>query len=95
MGCGLVHFVLFRKMYSKGQFASKNVVTKEIRMRKIIIFERGIETLSFFSAQLAIAWKQMGISIFSYQLDVEDETRRTASKTEEVLQNRGDHGCDV
>ena len=76
MGCGLVHFVLFRKMYSKGQFASKNVVTKEIRMRKIIIFERGIETLSFFSAQLAIAWKQMGISIFSYQLDVEDETRR-------------------
>lgn len=45
-------------------------------MKKIIVFEGGIETLSFFSRQLAIAWKKIGMAVFTYQLDLQEDSQK-------------------
>ena len=38
-------------------------------MQKVILFENGVESLSFFSMRLAEAFEKMGISVFVYDLE--------------------------
>ena len=40
-------------------------------MKKIVVFEHGVETLSFFSMQIAKYLTQAGYAIFVYDLELE------------------------
>ena len=42
-------------------------------MKKIIVFQNGIETLSYFSKQLALAFEKMGHKVFYFDLEREKE----------------------
>lgn len=43
-------------------------------MKKIIVFQNGIETLSYFSKQLALAFEKMGHKVFYFDLEREEES---------------------
>lgn len=45
-------------------------------MQKVIVFEHGVETLSFFSMEIASCFKQKGISVFVYDLEAEDPVKQ-------------------
>ncbi len=45
-------------------------------MQKVIVFEHGVETLSFFSMELANCFKQKGLSVFVYDLASEEPKRQ-------------------
>lgn len=45
-------------------------------MQKVIVFEHGVETLSFFSMELASYYKQKGLSVFVYDLEAEESERQ-------------------
>lgn len=44
-------------------------------MRKVILFKKGIETLEFFSKQMGTAFEQMGLEVFFYDLEEEEQSR--------------------
>lgn len=41
-------------------------------MKKIVVFQKGIESVAYFSARLAETFEAMGYAIFYYELDLED-----------------------
>ena len=43
----------------------------EIRVKKIVMFEGGVETLAYFSKQMAGQFEKMGHAVFFY--DLKDE----------------------
>ena len=43
----------------------------EIRVKKIVMFEGGVETLAYFSKQMAGQFEKMGYAVFFY--DLKDE----------------------
>ena len=45
-------------------------------MRKVIVFEHGVETLSFFSMELANYFKEKGLSVFVYDLETDEPAKQ-------------------
>ncbi len=37
-------------------------------MKRLILFKGGVETLEFFTEQMAAVWEKMGCSVFWYNL---------------------------
>ena len=45
-------------------------------MQKVIVFEHGVETLSFFSMELARCFKEKGLSVFVYDLEADKPAKQ-------------------
>ena len=66
-------------------------------MKKIIVFQNGIETLSYFSKQLALAFEKMGHKVFYFDLEREKakldalvETKISIEKYMKKLKHQGE-----
>ena len=52
----------------------------EIRVKKIVMFEGGVETLAYFSKQMAGQFEKMGYAVFFYDLKDEKESAKRLRK---------------
>ena len=42
-------------------------------MKRLILFKGGVETLEFFTEQMAAVWEKMGCSVFWYNLMLQQQ----------------------
>lgn len=49
-------------------------------MKKIVMFRGGVETLAFFSEEMAREFQEMGYAVFFYDLKNETESARKLKK---------------
>lgn len=42
-------------------------------MKRLILFKGGVETLEFFTEQMAAVWEKMGCSVFWYNLILQQQ----------------------
>ena len=43
-------------------------------MKRLILFKGGVETLEFFTEQMASVWEKMGYSVFRYKLLMQQDS---------------------